>query len=95
MREHHEQRHRGKKVRGLLEKQQGHQCVWTLARMLGRGLAVADLEGSDRVFELCSAGSDVLTRVFVLKGLHHFVNSMNDERERSDSGREVWKFLVM
>ena len=59
MREHHEQRHRGRTVYGLLEEQHGLQCEWTLARVLGRGLTGTALECNYKVLRLSSVGSGV------------------------------------
>lgn len=53
-----------------------------LARMLGRDLAVADLECNSRVLGPSFAGSGVLTRIFVQKGLDHFVSSVNDGKRK-------------
>lgn len=59
MREHHEQRHRGRAAHGLLEEQHRLQWERTLARVLGRGLTGTALECNSKVLRLSSVGSGV------------------------------------
>lgn len=65
----------------LRNKQKRVSSEWPLARMLGRGVVVADPECNTRVFGFSSAGSGALARIFVQKGLYHLVSSVIGKRK--------------
>ena len=52
-------------------------CEWAPAKLLDGGFMVTDLECTNGVLRLCSAGIGVLTMINGQKGFGHFVNSVN------------------